>query len=97
LVGTGSSAASIQVWVPLLLWVLISAIGLGMLFSPKCILCVNFGSPAMKRRVLALAEQEGTDSPRLQNILVGLDVYLFGCVLAGVSFCMDALRVSTSR
>ena len=51
----------------------------------------------MKRRVLALAEQEGTGSLRLQNILVGLDVYLFGCVLAGVSFCMDALRESTSR
>lgn len=86
----------IWVWVPGLLWALLSAIGLGMLFSPRCILCVNFGSRAMKQRVLALAKEEGTDSPRVQNILVGLDVYLFGFVLAGMNFCMDILRMSTN-
>ena len=50
----------------------------------------------MKQRVLALVEKEGPDSPRVQNILVGLDVYLFGFVLAGVNFTMDALRMSAN-
>ena len=70
----GWSATNGAAWVwwaiPLFMWALISLIGLGMLFNPSWIKCVNLGTPSMKARILKLAEEEGDDSPRLQNILV---------------------------
>lgn len=91
----GGALGWLWAWLPASIWLLISLIGFGVLFFPSCIMFINFGSPAMKLRVLQLAREEGNDSPRLQNILVGLDLYLFG-VLAALSFWMDWLRRSVS-
>ena len=96
----GWSATNGAAWVwwaiPLFMWALISLIGLGMLFNPSWIKCVNLGTPSMKARILKLAEEEGDDSPRLQNILVGLDLYLFSCPLAAMNFCLYLLGASIS-
>eukprot|EP01050_Picozoa_sp_SAG11_P026148 SAG11_NODE_6156_length_1375_cov_0.826019_2_plen_92_part_00 len=45
----------------------------------------------MKRRLLALAKKEGTDSPAVQSILRALAIYLF-FVATGVALLMELIR-----